>query len=233
VQACAGVTVASIAVSPATHVSELGTPGQTHTVTATIAAGADGGVPGIPVTFEVLSGPNAGASASSTTDASGQASFTYTALQHCSGLGTDVIQACFTDTQGTKACASATQEWQDTIPPVPSASPGPNPGGNTPGSSGNGGQNPSGFYRLAAVDAVDEDPQVFLRDAGSGTVFGPFQSGVAVKYTQAPGAKPDQKGMAGEVTWHITGKGDAEVYARDCAGNVSDPVWALVAPKPK
>ena len=236
VKACVKVTVASIALTPATHVSELGTPGQTHTVTATVTAGAAGGVPGIPVTFDFVSGPNAPANPSSvsrTTDASGQASFTYTALQHCKGLGTDTIQACFTDSQGTKGCASATQKWQDTIPPVPSAPPGPNPGGNTPGSSGNGGQNPSGFYRLVAVDAVDEDPQVFLKDAGSGTVFGPFKSGIAVKYTQAPGAKPDKKGMAGEVAWHITGKGDAEVYAKDCADNVSDPVWALVPPKPK
>ena len=233
VQACVTVKVASIALAPETHVSELGSPGQTHTVTATVAAGSAGGVAGVPVTFDVVSGPNAGATASGTTDASGQASFTYTALQHCKGLGTDVIRACFTDTQGTEACASATQEWKDTTAPVPSAPPGPNPGGNIPGSSGSGGQNPSGFYRLVAEDAVDEEPQVFLEDAGSGTVFGPFKSGIAVKYTQAPGAKPDQKGMAGGVAWHITGKGDAQVYAKDCAGNVSGPVWALVPPGPK
>jgi len=233
VQACVTVKVASIALAPETHVSELGSPGQTHTVTATVAAGSAGGVAGVPVTFDVVSGPNAGATASGTTDASGQASFTYTALQHCKGLGTDVIRACFTDTQGTEACASATQEWKDTTAPVPSAPPGPNPGGNIPGSSGSGGQNPSGFYRLVAEDAVDEEPQVFLEDAGSGTVFGPFKSGIAVKYTQAPGAKPGQKGMAGGVAWHITGKGDAQVYAKDCAGNVSGPVWALVPPGPK
>ena len=233
VEACTDVTVASIAVTPADHVSELGTPGQTHTVMATVAAGADGGVPDVQVSFNITSGPNVGGIGTSTTDANGQASFTYTARQHCAGLGTDVIVACFTDSQGTKACASATQKWQDTIPPVPAAPPGPNPGGNTPGSSGNGGQNPSGFYRLLAVDAVDENPLVFLKDAGSGMVFGPFKSGIAVKYTQAPGAKPGQKGMAGDVTWHITGNGDAQVYAKDCAGNVSDPVWALVPPGPK
>lgn len=233
VEACATVTVATIALTPATNESELGTPGQTHTVTATVAAGSAGGVKDVPVTFTILAGPNAGKTATVATDASGQAVFTYTAQQHCPGLGTDRIQACFADSAGTRACATATQTWKDTIPPVPSAVAGPNPGGNVPGSSGKGGQNPSGFYRLLAVDAVDENPQVFLRDSVSTVVFGPFASGVALKYTQAPGATPEQKAMAGDVAWHITGKGDAQVYARDCAGNVSDFVWALVPPGPK
>ncbi len=229
VQACVDVTVATIALAPVTHVSELGTPGQTHTVAATVAAGSSGGVSGVPVAFDILAGPNASVTGAETTNGSGQASFTYAARQHCAGLGTDHIEACFTDSQGIKACAMATQTWQDTTPPVPSCPPGPNPGGNTPGASGSG-QNPSGFFLLVAVDAVDPSPQVFLRDAGSGTVFGPFQRGTAVKYTQAPGAAPSQKPMAGAVAWHITGKGDAQVYAKDCAGNVSGPVWCLVPP---
>jgi hypothetical protein len=233
VRACVQVKVASIALEPSQHVSELGTPAQTHTVVATVAAGTAGGVADVPVSFNISSGPNVGGMATVTTDASGKASFTYTARQHLDGLGTDVITACFTDGQGTSACAEATQRWQDTTPPVPSCVPGPNPGGNVPGSSGNGGQNPSGFYLLAAVDAVDPDPQVFLRDTGSDTVFGPFHGGVAVKYTQAPGASPGQKTMAGAVAWHITGKGDAQVYARDASGNVSGDVWCLVPPKPK
>ncbi|HEU4382969.1 MAG TPA: hypothetical protein VFR85_05625 [Anaeromyxobacteraceae bacterium] len=231
--ACVSVTVASIGLAPETHVSELGTPGQTHIVVATVAAGADGGVPGVPVSFEILSGPNAGATGSGTTDSAGQTSFTYAARQGLAGLGTDLISACFADVEETQACAQATQEWVDTTPPVPSCPPGPNPSGNVPGSAGQGGQNPSGFYRLVAVDAVDPDPQVFLRDAGSGTVFGPFHSGVAVKYTQAPGRRPEQMPMAGQVAWHIFGRGDAEVYGRDAVGNTSEPVWCLVPPKPK
>jgi hypothetical protein len=74
---------------------------------------------------------------------------------------------------------------------------------------------------------------VFLEDGGSGTVFGPFHSGIAVKYTQAPGGKPGQKAMAGDVAWHITGKGDAKVYARDAVGNVSTDIWCLVPPNKK
>jgi len=185
------------------------------------------------VAFDVVSGPNQGATGTGTTDSSGQASFSYTARQHLEGLGTDVIRACFTDTQGQQACASATQTWQDTTPPVPACLAGPNPGGNVPGSSTDGGPNPSGFYRLVAVDAVDPDPEVFLEDAGSGTVFGPFHSGIAVKYTQAPGGKPGQKTMAGAVAWHITGKGDAKLYARDAVGNVSQAIWCLVPPNKK
>ena len=232
VEACLGVTVASITLAPEVNVTELGTPGQAHGVVATVAAGSAGGISGVEVSFDVVSGPNLGATGAGTTNSSGQASFTYTARQHLEGLGTDVIRACFTDTQGEQACASATQTWQDTTPPVPACLAGPNPGGNIPGSSSDGGPNPSGFYRLTAVDAVDPDPEVFLEDAGSGTVFGPFHSGIAVKYTQAPGGKPGQKAMAGDVAWHITGKGDARLSARDAVGNVSAATWGLVPPTP-
>jgi hypothetical protein len=227
VETCIHVKVAGIVLAPSSHTSELGTPGQTHTVVATVGAGAAGGVPGVQVSFNVTKGPNVGGMGTMATDANGQASFTYTARQHLAGLGTDVIVACFTDGLGTNACAEATQTWQDTTPPVPSCPPGPNPGGNATGSTANG------FFALTAVDAVDPDPQVFLRDAGSGTVFGPFRSGIAVKYTQAPGASPGQAPMAGAVTWHITGNGDAQVYARDASGNVSTAVSCAVPPKKK
>ena len=227
VETCIGVKVADISLVPSQHTSELGIPGQTHTVVATVGAGIDGGVPGVQVSFHITKGPNVGGMSTMATGADGKASFTYTARQHLAGLGTDVIVACFTDDQGTNACAEATQTWQDTTPPVPSCPPGPNPGGNVPGSTN------SGFYGLMAVDAVDPDPQVFLRDAGSGIVFGPYKSGIAVKYTQAPGASPNQKAMAGAVTWHITGKGDAQIHARDAVGNVSTAISCSVPPKKK
>ena len=227
VETCISVKVADISLAPSVHTSELGTPGQTHSVVATVAAGPNNGVAGVQVSFNITKGPNVGGMSTMATGADGKASFTYTARQHLAGLGTDVIVACFTDDQGTNACAEATQTWQDTTPPVPSCPPGPNPGGNIPGSTN------SGFYSLMAVDAVDPDPQVFLRDAGSGTVFGPFKSGIAVKYTQAPGATPNQKTMAGAVTWHITGKGDAQVYGRDAVGNVSTAISCSVPPKKK
>jgi hypothetical protein len=227
VDACATVTVATVTVAPAEHVSELGTPNQTHTVVATVAAGAAGAVAEVPVVFDVVSGPNTGATGTVKTDASGQAAFTYTAIQHLAGLGTDTIRACFTDAQGTKACATATQTWVDTTPPVPSCLPGPNPGGQPTGSTANG------FFQLAAVDAVDPDPQVFLKDMGSGKVFGPFKSGIAIKYTQAPGATPGQEPMAGAVTWHVKGNGAPVVYAKDASNNVSSDVACAAHPGKK
>lgn len=102
------------------------------------------------------------------------------------------------------------------------------------GSNPKSGQNPDGFYELQATDIVDPDPQVFLLDTGSGTVFGPFSSGTRVKYTQAGGATPGQKPMGnGAVQWHITGTGDAAVYGVDASGNTSPHVACLVPSPPK
>ncbi len=101
-----------------------------------------------------------------------------------------------------------------------------------------GGQNPDGFYQLLAKDNIDPASkiQTFIRDAGSGKVFGPFPVGINIKYTQAPGATPDQKAIGGPnsaVAWHITGTGDAQEYAVDSSGNASARVSCLVPPPPK
>ncbi len=192
-----------------------------------MASGVNGAVAAVPVTFDVVSGPNTGATGTIETDASGQASFTCTAIQHLEGLGTDTLRACFTDAQGTKACATATQTWFDKTPPMPSCPPGPNPGGQPTGATANG------LFKLVAIDAVDADPQVFLKDTGSGTVFGPFKSEVAIKYTQAPGAAPGQEPMAGAVTWDLKGNGNASVYAKDVSGNVSSTVACAAKPGKK
>ncbi len=115
--------------------------------------------------------------------------------------------------------------------------PSDNPAGNEPQAGNNSpGQNEDGFYELTASDAIDSDPEIILVDKGSGSVFGPFASGTKIKYTQSPGGKPSQKKIGGpnsEVQWHITGKGDAEIFAVDDAGNESDPVGCFVPPPPK
>jgi hypothetical protein len=101
------------------------------------------------------------------------------------------------------------------------------------------GQNEDGFYKLVASDVLDPSPDIFVVDAGTGTVFGPFPSGTQIKYTQAPGAEPSQKeigspsGEAGAVAYHITGQGDMQVYAVDAGGNQSAAVSCLVPPPPK
>ncbi|MBI4234124.1 MAG: hypothetical protein HY686_06770 [Chloroflexi bacterium] len=113
------------------------------------------------------------------------------------------------------------------------------PAGNTTPPGNKGGQNEDGFYLLEATDDTDPHPQVFVVDMGSTTVFGPFTSGTNIKYTQAPGAKPNQKkigsinGDANAVSWHITGKGDMGVFAVDASGNQSATVACLVPPPPK
>jgi hypothetical protein len=220
-------------VSPLEATHELGTPGQTARVTATVAAGDAGGVEGVPVAFSVTSGPNAGKVGTLTTDADGLAAFTYEAIQHLEGLGTDAVEACFTDAEGTKACSSATVTWQDTTPPAVACLPGTNPGGSVV--LRKGGLSPSGFMKLVATDAVDPAPLVFLLDTGSGTIWGPFPSGMAVKYTQAPGATPGAKEMGsdeggGIEILHVRGKGDPAVRGKDAVGNESAPLVCPVPP---
>jgi hypothetical protein len=107
------------------------------------------------------------------------------------------------------------------------------PAGSTTLPGPNGGQNEDGFYRLTAVDNVDPNPQIFVADDGSSFVAGPFSSGDIVKITQAPGAPPSSKKMAGVVVAHIILRGDALVYAVDASGNQSDPISCLVPPPPK
>jgi len=91
---------------PATGSDPTGTP---HTVTATLTAADGSPVTGAPVDFTV-SGANA-TTGTATTDASGQASFTYTGTNE----GTDQIAACYQPSGATSclAVASATETWTD------------------------------------------------------------------------------------------------------------------------
>jgi hypothetical protein len=115
-----------------------------------------------------------------------------------------------------------------------------NPDGNAIPKAGQGltgpgsGQNEDGFYELQAEDefTASEDLEVYVLDSGSGTVFGPFAPGTRIKYTQAQDAQPQQKPMGGgpanAVSWHITGNGDAFVFAVDSDDASSGRVACLV-----
>ena len=100
-------------------------------------------------------------------------------------------------------------------------------------------QNPDGFYLLTAEDNVDPNPQLFVVDSETGEIFGPFDSGTTIKYTEANGASRSEKkigstnGKAGAVMSHLTGQGDALLVAVDSSGNVSDAVACLVPPPPR
>jgi PKD domain-containing protein len=82
------VQPSALALAP---LSATNPPGTSHTVTATATTAGGSPVPGATVTFTVISGPNAGVTGSSVTNASGQATFTYT--DPAGVTGTDTIRA--------------------------------------------------------------------------------------------------------------------------------------------
>lgn len=141
-------------------------------------------------------------------------------------LGATTVTCEATDAAGNTGTGTGTITVVDTTPPTVGCPEGPNPGGQVPTS-----HNPDGFFVLTASDAVDADPQIYLRDTGSGTVFGPYADGQKIKYTEN-GATPSVKTMPGGIL-HITGTGDAEVYASDFSGNQSAPTACLVPAPPK
>ncbi len=77
----------SVGLSPLTATNPLGT---NHTVVALAQAAGGAPVPGVTISFKVLTGPNANATGSGTTGADGKVSFTYA---DSGGWGTDTIQA--------------------------------------------------------------------------------------------------------------------------------------------
>lgn len=150
-------------------------------------------------------------------------------------LGTTAVDCEATDAAGNTGYGSGTIEVVDTTPPTVACTESTNPGLNLP-FAGNTrpnpqGQNQDGFYRLDATDIVDTDPDVYLRDSGSGYVWGPFTSGQKIKYTEA-NSGPTQKSLPGDIL-HLTGTGDAELYAEDFSGNVSAPADCLVPAPPQ
>jgi hypothetical protein len=145
---------------------------------------------------------------------------------------------CTVDFQDENGNSLGEQEiWisvDDVTPPQSACVAGVNPAGHEPQAGvSSPGQNEDGFYLLIATDNVDADPEIFVTDTGSGTVFGPFADGTNIKYVQAPGGKPGIKSGPGEVDYRIKGTGDFVVYAVDDAGNQSPPATCLVPPPPK
>ncbi|HEX3528051.1 MAG TPA: carboxypeptidase regulatory-like domain-containing protein [Thermoanaerobaculia bacterium] len=92
------VPTAQIALTPATATQAVGTP---YNATATVTDGAGHALANVTITFQIASGPNAGKTASETTDATGKAIFTYTSTT----AGTDTLQASIT-LQGGSALTS-------------------------------------------------------------------------------------------------------------------------------
>lgn len=86
------VLAAASALTPA---MALAAPGSHHAVVLTLLSPTTGlPVPGVSVTFTVLSGPNAGATGTASTDAGGHAAFSYAGT---GSKGADEIRASYTD----------------------------------------------------------------------------------------------------------------------------------------
>ena len=104
--ATGGAGASSLTLAPGSASRPAGT---SHTVTATFTDG--GGVKaGVAITFSVKTGPDSGTTGHGTTNASGNATFTYT---NNATLGTDSIVA----TSLTATSNTATVTWTDTTPP--------------------------------------------------------------------------------------------------------------------
>ena len=89
--------------------SSSGEIGTDHTVKAVVLNSLGQPVVNRSVTFTITSGPNAGGTYSTNTNASGEAYYTYTGS---SNAGTDNIQACFTNSQSQLSCSNTLSfEW--------------------------------------------------------------------------------------------------------------------------
>ncbi len=115
-----GQSVSGLTLTPATATNPINTQ---HTVTALVKDNINNPVPGVVVDFEILSGPNAGATGSATTDANGEATFSWSS----STDGVDTVQASITITPAGAApieiTTTATKTWyivpDNVIPEVP------------------------------------------------------------------------------------------------------------------
>jgi hypothetical protein len=81
------VLFSTVGLSPVSATNPVGTD---HTVTAFAQAANGAPVPGVTISFRVLTGPNAGKTGTGTTGGDGKATFTY---HDDGGAGTDTIQA--------------------------------------------------------------------------------------------------------------------------------------------
>lgn len=104
----------------------------------------------------------------------------------------------------------------DVTAPTLSCPPGPNPAGTEPSAT-----NEDGFFKMVATDNVDPSVSIYIKDLGSGMVFGPYRSGTTFKLTQAPGAPVKARDFTGDVAWKFTFNGDAQLIATDAAGNTA------------
>lgn len=157
---------------------------------------------------------------------------TFDAVHDISGLnGTLEVNptVVYTDAEGHDVSFANPTVDVSGCEPVATCEPTNNPAGDTVPPA----TNEDGFFVLGATDSDGSSPEIYVDDDASDALFGPFEPGTKIKLTQAPGKTPSIKAGPGDIDWHITTKGDANVYAVDPAGNQSDVVTCYVPPKPK
>jgi hypothetical protein len=97
-------SASGLSLTPPTATNPLG---QTHTVTAYVTDQYLNPISGVTVNFEITSGPNAGATGTTTTDNDGFATFSWTS----STIGTDTVKATIVNAAGATVEATAEKTW--------------------------------------------------------------------------------------------------------------------------
>lgn len=236
--------ITEITLDPAGDVNPA-EPDATHTVTATVTVNGQP-LAGVLVNFVLLPGSvnapqnsdpgECSVDPNCNTDPAGQTSWTYPSN---GSVGTDVIEACYTTSAGTRHCARAKKDWVDRTPPKAACIETVNPHGKNVPPAGSttlpgprGGQNEDGFYELFAKDNLPGVVAIFVNG------FGPLGTGDKIKVTEAPGAIPSMKkmgsliGQAGAILTHLILDSDPVMTAIDAAGNKT-AVSCFVPPPPK
>jgi hypothetical protein len=158
-------------------------------------------------------------------------------------LGETVVTVTATDDSGNVGTDTVSVFVVDTTAPTLECVESTNPSGKeTPTGQGKGkgmGQNPSGFYQLFTEDICDPNPLIYIGAESDPYLFGPFESGIVVKFTEAPGAAPECKpigsvnGKAETVEYHVTLPADPYVTVVDFSGNAQSCTDCLVPGEPK
>jgi len=191
-----------ILLSPHTATNPLGT---SHTVTAKVVNTNGQPIVNRNVKFEIVSGPNNGVTANTLTNATGEATFTYTG----NIVGTDQIVASFVTSSGaTISSNTVTKQWVlggDTQPPLV---------GCTALKIASG-----TVLTFSISDNADPNPSVFIMDTASSFVAGPFKTGDKVLVRVLPSLVPSQVALVGSVKARVQVNGSPLIFGKDASNN--------------
>jgi hypothetical protein len=149
--------------------------------------------------------------------------FTAQGAESCSpasGSAFPVGTTTVTCVAGSESC-SFTVTVTDSEAPRVAAVAGANPGGKVHPKADAATDWP--FVRLMASDNCDTAPKIFIKDANSSFVAGPYSSGASIKLSPNSGNN-SAKRVPNGLDAMVETAGDAHIYATDSSGNVSPSV---------